>query len=42
MAHLTMLVIFHVNAITCQIFNLPYIYSIFDEKNHILKLNLSN
>jgi len=33
-----MLVIFHVNMITCQIFNLPHIYCIFVEKNHFLKL----
>jgi hypothetical protein len=26
--HLTMVVIFHVNVITCQIFNLPHIYHI--------------
>ncbi len=32
MAHLAMLVIFNVNAIICQIFNLPHIYHIFAEK----------
>jgi hypothetical protein len=32
-----MLVIFYVNVITCQIFNLPHIYRIFVEKNHFLK-----
>jgi hypothetical protein len=37
MAHLAMLVIFHVNVITCQIFNLPHIYHIFVEKLHFLK-----
>jgi hypothetical protein len=37
MAHLAMLVIFHVNVITCQNFNLPHIYYIFAEKNHFLK-----
>jgi hypothetical protein len=30
--HLIMLVIFHVNVIICQIFNLPHIYRIFAEK----------
>jgi hypothetical protein len=34
MAHLAMFVIFHVNVITYQIFNLPHIYHIFVEKNH--------
>jgi hypothetical protein len=37
MAHLAMFVTFHVNVITCQIFNLPHIYCIFDEKNHFLR-----
>ncbi len=32
MAHLAMLVIFHVNVITCEIFNLPHIYYIFAKK----------
>jgi len=36
MAHLTMLVIFHVNVITCQIFNSSHIYHIFAEKTHFL------
>jgi hypothetical protein len=36
MAHLAMLVIFHVNVIICQIFNLPHIYCIFVEKTHFL------
>jgi hypothetical protein len=34
MAHLAMLVIFHVNMITCQNFNLPHIYHIFAEHVH--------
>jgi hypothetical protein len=37
MAHLVMLFIFYVNVITCQNFNLPQIYRIFVEKNHLLK-----
>ncbi len=37
MAHLVMLVIFHVNVITCQIFNLPHIYRIFTLKTHFLR-----
>jgi hypothetical protein len=37
MAHLAMLVIFHVNVITCQMFNLSHIYHIFVEKTHFLK-----
>jgi len=37
MALLAMLVIFYVNVITCQIFNIPHIYSIFDEKIHFWK-----
>jgi len=36
---LAMLVIFHVNVITCQIFNLPHIYRIFAEKTHSLNEN---
>jgi hypothetical protein len=36
---LAMLVIFHVNVITCQIFNLPHIYHIFAEKTHSLNEN---
>jgi hypothetical protein len=32
MAHLTMLVIFQANVITCQIFNFPHTYRIFVEK----------
>ncbi len=37
MAHLAMLVIIHVNVITCQTFNLPHTYCIFIEKNYFLK-----
>jgi hypothetical protein len=37
MAHLTMLVIFHANMITCQNFNLPNIYCIFIEETQFLK-----
>ncbi len=37
MAHLAMFVIFHVNAITCQNFNLSHIYPILVEKTHFLK-----
>ncbi len=37
MAHLAVLVIFHVNVITYQIFNLPHIYHIFVEKTHFLR-----
>jgi hypothetical protein len=32
-----MLVIFHMNVITCQIFNLPNIYRIFVRKPHFLR-----
>jgi hypothetical protein len=42
MAHLTMFVIFHVNGITCQIFNLPHIYHIFVERIYSLKYFFSN
>jgi hypothetical protein len=37
MAHLAMLVIFYVDVICCQNFNLPHIYHIFVEKTHFLK-----
>jgi hypothetical protein len=37
MAHLAMLIIFHVNIITCQSFNLPHIYCIFIEETQFLK-----
>jgi len=36
MAHLAMVVIFHVNVIICQIFNLRHIYRILVEKTHFL------
>jgi len=42
MAHLTMLVIFHVNVITCQIFNSSHIYHIFAEKTHFFIWKFSN
>jgi hypothetical protein len=38
MAHLVMLVIFHVNVIICQIFNLPHIYHIFVEKKSYFQM----
>ncbi len=37
MAHVAMCVIFHVNVIICQNFNLSHIYRIFAEKTHFLK-----
>jgi hypothetical protein len=37
MAHLVIIVIFHVNVITYQIFNLSHIYHIFVENPHFLK-----
>jgi hypothetical protein len=37
MPHLAMLVIVHVNVITCQNFNMPYIYHIFAEIFDFLK-----
>jgi len=42
LAHLVMLVIFHVNVISCQIFNLSHIYRIFVEQAHFLKWKFSN
>ncbi len=42
MAHLAMVVIFHVNVITCQNFDLPHIYRILVEKNHFLRWKFSN
>jgi hypothetical protein len=42
MAHLVKLVIFHVNVITCEIFNLPPIYCIFARKTHFLRWKISN
>jgi hypothetical protein len=40
MAHLAMLVIFHVNVITCQIFNLPHIYHNFVGKNSFFEMKI--
>jgi hypothetical protein len=37
-----MLVIFHVNVIIYQIFNLLHIYDIFVKKTHFLKWKFSN
>jgi len=37
MTHLAMLVMFHVNVITCQNFNLPNMYRIFARKKYFLK-----
>jgi hypothetical protein len=42
MAHVVILIIFHVNVIICQIFNLPHIYHIFVEKTHFLRWNFLN
>jgi hypothetical protein len=39
-AYLVMLVIFHMNMITCQIFNLPHIYPIFAEKNPFFEMKI--
>jgi len=41
MVHLVMLVIFHMNVITCQNFNLPHIYYIFVRKTHFFKWKFS-
>jgi hypothetical protein len=35
MAHLTMFVIFYLDVIFCQNFNLPHIFRIFAEKTHL-------
>jgi hypothetical protein len=40
MAHLVMLVIFNVNVITYQNFNLPYIYHIFAGKFSFFKMKI--
>jgi hypothetical protein len=40
MAPLAMLVIFHVNVITCQNFNLPHIYHVFVEKNSCFEMKI--
>jgi hypothetical protein len=37
MAHLAMFVIFHVNVISCQNFNLLHIYCIFIKRTHFLR-----
>jgi len=37
MDYLAMLIIFYVDVITCQIFNLPHIYHIFAKKTYFLK-----
>jgi len=45
MAHLAMLIIFYVDVISCQIFNLPHIYRIFVGKKLIFlneKLQISH
>ncbi len=42
MAHLAMLVIFHVIVIICQIFNLPHIYHIFAKKISFFRWKISN
>jgi len=40
MAYLVMLVIFHMNMITCQNFKLPHIYPIFAEKNSFFEMKI--
>jgi hypothetical protein len=40
MAHLTTPVIFHVNVITCENFNLPHINHIFVEKNQFFEMKI--
>jgi hypothetical protein len=42
MVHLVMLVIFYVDVIFCQNFNLPHIYRIFAEKTHFWDANYSH
>jgi len=42
MPNLTMLVIFYVDVVFCQIFNLPHIYRIFVLKTHFLKWKFTN
>jgi len=37
-----MLIVFHVNVITCQNFNLPHIYCNFATKIHFLRWKISN
>jgi hypothetical protein len=40
MAHLAMIVIFHVNVTICQIFNLPHIYHILVLKKSFFKMKI--
>ncbi len=40
MACLAMLVIFHVNVISCRNFNLPHIYCIFAKKNSFFEMKI--
>jgi hypothetical protein len=40
MAHVAILIIFHVNVITCQIFNLPHIYHICVKKNSFFEMKI--
>jgi hypothetical protein len=42
MSHLAMLVIFYVDVISCQDFNLPHIYHIFVLKTHFLRWKFTN
>jgi hypothetical protein len=42
MTFLAMLVIFYVDVIFCQNFNLPHIYRIFAENIHCLKWKFTN
>jgi hypothetical protein len=42
LAHLIMLVIFHVSLIPCENYNLPHICCIFVEKTHFLRQSFSN
>jgi hypothetical protein len=40
MTHLAMLVIFYVDVISCQNFNLPHIYRIFVQKNSFFEMKI--
>jgi hypothetical protein len=40
MAHVAILIIFHVNVITCQNFNLPHIYHICVKKNSFFEMKI--
>jgi hypothetical protein len=40
MAHVAILIIFHVNVITCQNFNLPHIYHICAKKNSFFEMKI--